>query len=78
MSWMWGDKKQEPFPMKFTAKTRAANTEDKTLVVKLELKMAVPEGMDLIKALRDASVNVEFPKGIDLRDVHLAHVEIRK
>ena len=34
MSWMWGDKKQEPIPMKFTAKTKAANTEDKILVVK--------------------------------------------
>ena len=78
MSWIWGDKKQEPIHMKFTAKTKAANTEEKTLIVKLELKMDVPEGLDLVKALRDASVNVEFPKGVDLHDVHLAHVEIRK
>mgnify|MGYP003666100630 FL=1 len=77
MSWIWGEK-QEKIPMKFTAKTKGANTEDKILVVKLELKMDVPEGMDLVKALRDASVNVEFPKGIELRDVHLANVEIRK
>ena len=39
MSWIWGDKKQEPIPMKFTAKTKAATPEDKILVGKLELKM---------------------------------------
>ena len=77
MSWIWGEK-QEKIPMKFTAKTKRAITEKKTLVVKLELQMDVPEGLDLVKALRDASVNVEFPKGIDLQDVHLAHVEVRK
>jgi len=77
MSWIWGEKKsQEKTKMDFTAKNRRRDLVNRTLKVHLELEMEYPNKIDIIQAIRDTKTSFDLPMGIELKDAHLAHIEI--
>lgn len=77
MSWLWGDKKsQEKTKLDFTAKNRRRDLVNRTIKVHLELQMEYPEKMDIIQGIRDTKTSFDLPMGIELKDAHLAHIEI--
>ena len=78
MSWIWGDKKkgQEKTKMDFTAKNRRRDLITRTIKVHLELEMEYPERMDIVQAIRETKTSFYLPMGIELKDAHLAHMEI--
>ena len=69
---------EEAIPLKFSAYTKSASMMDKTIRLVMDLDLDMHVSMDILKALKDAEVNVEFPEGIVLKDVTLRSVEIRK
>tara|TARA_A100001515_G_scaffold84808_1_gene67379 strand:- start:97 stop:351 length:255 start_codon:yes stop_codon:yes gene_type:complete len=77
MSWIWGEKKgQEKTKLDFTAKNRRRDLINRTVKVHLELQMEYPEKMDIVQAIRDTKTSFDLPMGIELKDAHLARVEI--
>jgi len=77
MSWIWGEKKkQEKTKLDFTAKNRRRDLVERTVKVHLELQMEYPGKMDIIQAIRDTKTSFDLPLGIELKDAHLAHIEI--
>ena len=77
MNWIWGDKKgQEKTKMDFTAKNRRRDLINRTIKVHLELEMEYPEKMDIVQGIRDTKTSFDLPMGIELKDAHLAHIEI--
>ncbi len=78
MSWIWGEKnkEQEKTKMEFTAKNRRRDLITRTIKVHLELQMEYPEKMDIVQAIRDTKTSFDLPMGIELKDAHLAHMEI--
>ena len=38
--------------------------------------MEYPQKMDIIQAIRDTKTSFDLPLGIELKDAHLAHIEI--
>ena len=77
MSWIWGEKKeQEKTKLDFTAKNRRRDLISRTIKVHLELQMEYPEKMDIVQALRDTKTSFDLPMGIELKDAHMARVEI--
>ena len=76
MNWLWGDKKQDKVPLDFTAKNRRRDLIQRTIKVHLELQMEYPEKMDIIQSIRDTKTSFDLPMGIELKDAHLAHIEI--
>ena len=78
MNWIWGDKKdeQEKTKLDFTAKNRRRDLTTKLVRVALELEMEYPEKMDIAQALRDTKTSFDLPMGIELKDAHLARIEI--
>jgi len=75
MKWLWGEK-QEKTKMDFTAKNRRRDLIKRTLKVHLELEMEYPIKMDIIQAIRDTKTTFDLPMGIEMKDAHLAHIEI--
>ena len=76
MTWMWGEKKQEKTPLDFTAKNRRKDLINRTLRVHLELEMEYPQNMDIVQAIRDTKTSFDLPPGIEMKDAHLAHIEV--
>lgn len=77
MSWLWKDKKpQEKTKLEFSAKNRRRDVITRTIKVHLELEMEYPESMDIVKSIRETRTSFDLPLGIELKDAHLAHVEI--
>ena len=78
MSWIWGEKKkgQEKTKMDFTAKNRRRDLITRTIKVHLELQMEYPDKMDIVQSIRDTKTSFDLPMGIELKDAHLAHIEI--
>jgi hypothetical protein len=77
MSWLWKDKKQqEKTKLEFSAKNRRRDVITRTIRVHLELQMEYPDSMDIIQAIRETKTSFDLPMGIEMKDAHLAHVEI--
>jgi len=38
--------------------------------------MEYPDSMDIIQAIRETKTSFDLPMGIEMKDAHLAHVEI--
>jgi len=76
MNWIWGEKKQEKTPLNFSAKNRRRDLITRTLKVHLELELEYPGSIDIIKAIRDTKTAFDLPPGIEMKDAHLAHIEI--
>tara|TARA_R110000824_G_scaffold101220_1_gene240471 strand:- start:243 stop:497 length:255 start_codon:yes stop_codon:yes gene_type:complete len=77
MSWIWGEKKsQEKVKMNFTAKNRRKDIINRTIKVHLELEMEYPAKVDIIQGLRDTKTSFDLPMGIEMKDAHMAHIEI--
>ena len=77
MSWLWGAKKsQDRVKMDFTAKNRRRDLISRTIKVHLELQMEYPDKMDIVQGIRDTKTSFDLPMGIELKDAHLAHIEI--
>ena len=77
MSWIWGEKKsQEKVKMNFTAKNRRRDLINRTIKVHLELEMEYPAKVDIIQGLRDTKTSFDLPMGIEMKDAHMAHIEI--
>ena len=78
MNWIWGEKKkgQERTKMDFTAKNRRRDLITRTIKVHLELQMEYPDKMDIVQSIRDTKTSFDLPMGIELKDAHLAHIEI--
>ena len=77
MSWLWKDKtSQEKTKLDFTAKNRRRDLVTRTIKVHLELQMEYPESMDIVQAIRETKTSFDLPMGIEMKDAHLAHVEI--
>ena len=77
MSWLWNDKKQqEKTKLEFSAKNRRRDVITRTVRVHLELQMEYPDSMDIVQAIRETKTSFDLPMGIEMKDAHLAHVEI--
>jgi len=76
MNWIWGEKKQEKTKMDFTAKNRRRDLIKRTIKVHLELEMEYPTKIDIIQAIRDTKTTFDLPMGIEMKDAHLAQIEI--
>tara|TARA_R110000751_G_scaffold303005_1_gene417368 strand:+ start:264 stop:518 length:255 start_codon:yes stop_codon:yes gene_type:complete len=77
MSWIWGEKKsQEKIKMDFTSKNRRRDLINRTIKIHLELEMEYPAKVDIIQGLRDTKTSFDLPMGIELKDAHMAHIEI--
>ena len=68
--------KQEKTKLEFTAKNRRRDLIKRTIKVHLELEMEYPESLDIVQAIRDTKTSFDMPLGIDMKDAHLAHIEI--
>lgn len=68
--------KQEKTKLDFTAKNRRRDLINRTLKVHLELEMEYPERVDIVQAIRDTKTSFDLPPGIEMKDAHLAFVEI--
>jgi hypothetical protein len=83
-NWLWGEKKKGKLegtvegkvPLDFTAKNRRRDLITQTISVHLELEMEFPEKINITQAIRDTKTNFDLPMGIELKDAHLAHIEI--
>jgi len=83
-NWLWGEKKKGKLehtvkgkiPLDFTAKNRRRDLITQTISVHLELQMEFPEKMDIAQAIKDTKTSFDLPMGIELKDAHLAHIEI--
>ena len=77
MSWVWGNKdKEQKTQMDFVAKNRRRDLIKRTLVVHLELEMEYPSAEDIIQAIRDTRTTFDLPMGVELKDAHIAHIEV--
>tara|TARA_R110000765_G_scaffold76954_1_gene151257 strand:+ start:665 stop:928 length:264 start_codon:yes stop_codon:yes gene_type:complete len=80
MNWIWGEKKNtkatEKTKMDFTAKNRRRDLITRTVKVHLELQMEYPGKMDIVQGIRDTKTSFDLPPGIELKDAHLAHIEV--
>ena len=77
MKWIWGfGRKQEKTPINYTAKTRRRDQISRTIKLHIELDMEYSNSMNIIKTIRDAKVNFDLPPGVEIKDAHLAHVEV--
>ena len=77
MSWLWKDKKQqEKTKLDFSAKNRRKGVITRNIKLHLELQMEYPDSMDIVQAIRDIKTSFDLPMGIEMKDAHLAHVEI--
>ena len=78
MSWLWKDKtdKQEKTKLDFSAKNRRRDLITRTIKVHLELQMEYPQSMDIAQSIRDTKTSFDLPPGIEMKDAHLARVEI--
>lgn len=77
MSWIWGEKKSEKkVQMDFTAKNRRRDLISRTIRVHLELQMEYPQNMDIIQGIKDTKTSFDLPMGIELKDAHMAHIEV--
>ena len=78
MNWIWGEKKkgQERTQMDFTAKNRRRDLVNRTVRVHIELEMEYPTKIDIVQAIRDTKTTFDLPMGIEMKDAHLAHIEI--
>ena len=74
--WWSSEDKQEKTKLDFTAKTRRRNLIHETIVVHLELELEYPGNMDIIQSIRDTKTSFDLPPGIEMKDAHLARVEI--
>tara|TARA_R110001583_G_scaffold73623_8_gene204835 strand:+ start:12895 stop:13167 length:273 start_codon:yes stop_codon:yes gene_type:complete len=85
-NWLWGEKDkgnleqtiEGKVPLDFTAKNRRRDLVTQTISIHLELEMEYPEKMDIGQAIRDTKTTFDLPMGIELKDAHLAHIEILK
>ena len=62
--------------MNFTAKNRRRDIVNRTIKVHLELEMEYPAKVDIIQGLRDTKTSFDLPMGIEMKDAHMAHIEI--
>jgi hypothetical protein len=78
MGWIWNSHKkpQAKSKLNFDAKNRRKNQISGKLRVTLELDMDYPGSSDIAQAIRDTKLSFELPTGIEIRDAHLARVEI--
>ena len=77
MTWLWKDKKaQEKTKLDFSAKNRRRDLITRTVKVHLELQMEYPQSMDIAQSIRDTKTSFDLPPGIEMKDAHLAHIEI--
>ena len=77
MSWLWSEKKkQNKTKLDFSARNRRRDLIERTIKVHLELQVEYPEKMDIVQAIRNTKTTFDLPMGIELKDAHLAHIEI--
>ena len=77
MRWIWGKKKnQERTKMDFSSKTRNRDQVNRTIKLHIELDMEYGSMMNIVEIIRKAKVNFDLPPGVNIKDAHLAHVEI--
>lgn len=77
MTWLWKDRKsQEKTKLDFSAKNRRRDLVTRTIKVHLELQMEYPQSMDIAQSIRDTKTSFDLPPGIEMKDAHLAHIEI--
>ena len=78
MNWLWKDKTetQEKTKLDFSAKNRRRDLVTRNIKVHLELQMEYPENLDIVQAIRDTKTSFDLPMGIEMKDAHLARVEI--
>ena len=77
-NWLWKDKApaQEKTKLDFSAKNRRRDLVTRTIRVHLELQMEYPQSMDIAQSIRDTKTSFDLPPGIEMKDAHLARVEI--
>lgn len=81
MNWIWKEKtqkqeKQEKTKLDFSAKNRRRDLVTHTIKVHLELEMEYPQSVNIVESIRDTKTSFDLPPGIELKDAHLAHIEI--
>ena len=57
-------------------KNRRRDLINRTIRVHIELEMEYPTKIVIIQAIRDTKTTFDLPMGIEMKDAHLAHIEI--
>ena len=76
MSWIWGEKKEEPTKVDFIAKSRAEDIINRRVRIHLDLDMTYPYTFDIVQTIKDINVSFNMPIGIDISQVLLTHIEL--
>ena len=76
MSWIWGEKKQEPTKVEFTAKSRAEDIINRKVRIHLDLDMTYPYTFDIVETIKEINASFSMPVGVDITEVHLTHIEL--
>ena len=76
MSWIWGEKKEEPTKVDFIAKSRAEDIINRRVRIHLDLDMTYPYTFDIVQTMKDINVSFNMPIGIDITQVLLTHIEL--
>jgi hypothetical protein len=76
MNWIWGEKKEDPTKVEFSAKNRAEDIINRKVRIHLELDMEYPYTFDIVQTIKEINANFSLPVGVDIKDVHLTHIEL--
>jgi len=76
MNWIWGEKKEEPTKVEFTAKNRAEDIINRTVRIHLDLEMEYPYTFDIVQTIKEINADFSMPVGVDIKDVHLTSIEL--
>ena len=76
MNWIWGEKKEDPTKVEFSAKNRAEDIINRTVRISLVLEMEYPYTFDIVQTIKEIKADFSMPVGIDITSVNLTDIEL--
>jgi|19_taG_2_1085344.scaffolds.fasta_scaffold331753_1 hypothetical protein len=76
MNWIWGEKKEEPTKVEFTAKSRAEDIINRTVRIHLDLELNYPYTFDIVQTIKEINADFSLPVGVDIKSVNLTSIEL--
>ena len=76
LGWVWGEKKLSAQSMNFTARQREGSEMQQKVRLSLELDVDFLPQIDIVETLINAHLTFDVPKGVDIQDVRLTHLDL--
>ena len=76
MNWIWGEKKEEPTKVEFSAKNRAEDIINRKVRIHLDLDMEYPYTFDIVQTIKEITADFSMPVGVDIKSVNLTSIEL--